>query len=58
MSLMYCPHCDALMDTDVEDECSCQENTDVEVAPGIFQSQEDYQANHDFDEARDNELTN
>lgn len=28
----------------------------VEVAPGIFQSVEDYEANHRFDEARDNKL--
>lgn len=30
---------------------------DIEVAPGVFQSLEDYEANHKFDEARDNELT-
>ena len=30
--------------------------TDVQVAPGIWQSKEDYEANHRFDEARDNEL--
>ncbi len=30
--------------------------TDVEVAPGIFQSQEDYQANMDYDEMRDNNM--
>lgn len=29
---------------------------DVEVAPGIFQSREDYEANMAFDEARDNAL--
>lgn len=29
---------------------------DIEVAPGIFQSKEDYEANMAFDEARDNEL--
>jgi hypothetical protein len=29
---------------------------DIEVAPRIFQSVEDYEANHKFDEARDNEL--
>lgn len=27
----------------------------IEVAPGIFQTEEDYQANHSYDEARDNE---
>lgn len=31
-----------------------EKNTDVEVAPGIFQSKEDYEANMAFDEARDN----
>lgn len=30
---------------------------DIEVAPGIYQSEEDYKANIAFDEARDNELT-
>jgi hypothetical protein len=30
--------------------------TDVQVAPGIWQSKEDYEANMAFDEARDNEL--
>ena len=29
---------------------------DIEVAPGIFQSKEDYEANMAFDEVRDNEL--
>lgn len=29
---------------------------DVEVAPGIFQSRKDYEANMAFDEARDNAL--
>lgn len=28
----------------------------IEVAPGIYQSKEDYEANMAFDEARDNEL--
>jgi hypothetical protein len=28
----------------------------IEVAPGIFQSVEDYEANRKFDEVRDNEL--
>jgi hypothetical protein len=31
-------------------------NPDIEVAPGIFQSKEDFEANHAFDEARDNKL--
>ena len=30
--------------------------TDVQVAPGIWQSKEDYEANMAFDEMRDNEL--
>lgn len=29
---------------------------DVEVAPGIYQSRKDYEANMAYDEARDNEL--
>lgn len=34
-----------------------EKNTDdVEVAPDIFQSREDYEANMAFDEARDNAL--
>lgn len=32
------------------------ENKDVQVAPGIYQSREDYEANMKFDEARDNEM--
>lgn len=31
------------------------ENT-LEVAPGIYQSQEDYKANMAYDESRDNEV--
>ena len=33
-----------------------QMEPDSEVAPGIYQSKEDYEANMRFDEARDNEL--
>ena len=33
-----------------------QMEPDIEVAPGIYQSKEDYEANHAYDEARDNEL--
>ena len=32
-------------------------NVDIKVAPGVFQSLEDYEANMKFDEARDNELS-
>lgn len=31
------------------------EETDVEVAPGIYQSKEDYEANMAYDEMRDNQ---
>jgi hypothetical protein len=31
--------------------------THIEVAPGIYQSKEDYEENMRFDEARDNELS-
>lgn len=52
--MMFCEKCDHLYDTDLETECpKCD---DIEVAPGIYQSREDYEANHAFDEARDNEL--
>jgi hypothetical protein len=30
--------------------------TDVQVAPGIWQAKEDYDANMAFDEMRDNEM--
>lgn len=33
-----------------------KKNDDVEVAPGIFQSKEDFEANMAFDEMRDNKL--
>lgn len=43
-----------------EDQGLCKEHEydkdDVEVAPGIFQSKEDFEANMAFDEKRDNEL--
>lgn len=31
-------------------------STDVQVAPGIWQSAEDFQANHEYDEMKDNQL--
>lgn len=31
-------------------------DTDVEVIPNVFQSQEDYEANMKFDEERDEDL--
>ena len=31
------------------------EETDVQVAPGIYQSKEDYEANMSYDSMRDNE---
>jgi hypothetical protein len=31
---------------------------EIEVAPGIFQSKEDFEANMAFDEERDNKLSN
>ena len=34
-----------------------QDEEDVLVAPGIWQSKEDYEANRAYDEMRDNELT-
>ena len=54
MSLMYCEHCDALLDTDTDVECACELEDDVEVAPGIYQSKEDYEANVAVDAARGN----
>lgn len=58
MSLIFCEKCDGLFDSDFETDCPhCEvEETDVQVAPGIWQSKEDYEANMKFDEARDNEL--
>ena len=41
-----CEVCEQFMDKEEE----------VEVAPNIYQSREDYVANMAFDEARDNEL--
>lgn len=32
------------------------EETDVQVAPGIWQSKEDYEANMAYDSMRDNEM--
>lgn len=54
--MMFCEKCDHLYDTDLETECPKCEEEDVQVAPGIYQSREDYEANMAFDEARDNEL--
>ena len=55
MSIIYCHKHDRHVDTDEDVDCpECEE--DVEVAPGIYQSREDYEANMAFDEARDNQL--
>ena len=54
MSIMFCEKHSQHYDTDYDLECpECEE---VQVAPGIFQSKADYEANMAFDEARDNEL--
>ena len=57
MSIMYCEVCDSHVDTDYNaehfEEGDCEL---VEVAPGVYQSRADVEANHQFDEARDNAL--
>lgn len=54
-----CVVCNTIL-KESEDQGLCKEHeydkTDVEVAPGIFQSKEDYEANMAFDEERDNKL--
>lgn len=54
MSLIFCEKCDGLFDSDFETDCPHCDETDVQVAPGIWQSKEDYEANMKFDEMRDN----
>ena len=56
MSLMFCEHCSRLMDTDFEmiEGCPCLKK-DVMVAPGVYQSKADLEANMVFDEMRDNQ---
>lgn len=56
MSIIYCHKHDRHVDTDLDVDCPECEEEEVEVAPGIYQSREDYEANMAFDEARDNEL--
>lgn len=52
---MYCEKCDTLFDTDYDIDCPhCEE--EIEVAPGVYQSREDFDANMAYDEARDNQL--
>ena len=40
----------------MSEEQNDQYEADVQVAPCIYQSKEDYEANMAFDEARDNEF--
>lgn len=56
MSLMFCEKCDGLFDTDFETDCPHCESTDVEVAPGLFMSEEDFEAERQGDELRDGNL--
>lgn len=53
MSIIYCHTHDRHVDTDYETDCpECEE--EVEVAPGIYQSKEDYEANAAYDAANGN----
>ena len=55
--MQFCPTCDSVYDTDFETDCPhCEEV--VEVAPGIFQTKEDYDANMEYDEMKDIEHGN
>lgn len=56
MSIIYCHKHNRHVDTDYDVECPECEEEDVQVAPGIYQSKEDYEANMAYDEQRDNEL--
>ena len=49
MSMIYCHKHDRYVDTDFDVECPECEEDDVEVAPGIYQSKEDVEANNAYD---------
>lgn len=51
MSIMFCEKCDCTFDSDYDTECPRCEEEDIEVAPGVYQSKEDYEANRSYDES-------
>lgn len=54
-----CVVCNTIL-SEEEDQGLCKKHEyskdDIEVAPGVFQSREDYEANMAHDEQRDNNL--
>lgn len=54
MSIIYCHKHDRHVDTDYDTDCPECEDEEVEVAPGIYQSKEDYEANAAYDAANGN----
>ena len=51
MSIIYCHKHDRHVDTDYDEDCPECLDEEVEVAPGIYQSKEDYEANRAYDES-------